>query len=144
MKILENRILNFLLEDISALTQKFDRIANGDQEPLNMEGYRDILHNLFYLESLVVKLQKNKTSGFEYDKLNNLELRSDFENDRIPENAKFEFCGYVGNRPEDFEGDHHEGDTWAIDLLVEAEVESYLYTSLFEYRQDVEELKKLV
>ena len=77
------------------------------------------------------------------DELNNLDLRSDFENDNIGEGYSFQFMGYVGNRPDGCEDEEHEDDTWAIDSYNSdgMQLESYLYNSLFEYQQDVEILK---
>lgn len=81
-----------------------------------------------------------KERPIKYDLLNNLELRSAFEDEEnepmIFTNLKSE--GYVGNRPSNFEGEH-EDDTWAIDLYDEdAEICicSFLYTSQFEYEED--------
>ena len=76
-----------------------------------------------------------------YDELNNLDLRSMFENeDEEPMMfTRLRPCGYVGNRPFDFTGDFHEDDTWAIDQYDEDGeqiYESFLYTSEFEYEQD--------
>jgi len=77
---------------------------------------------------------------FNFDELNNLDLRSMFENTEdepmIFTHLKAE--GYVGNRPLVFEGEH-EDDTWAIDQYDEDKeyvIESFLYTSRFEYEQD--------
>jgi len=75
-----------------------------------------------------------------YDLLNNLELRSKFEDEEI-EPMMFTHLkteGYVGNRPLVFEGEH-EDDTWAIDQYDEDEgqvINSFLYSSYFEYQQD--------
>lgn len=76
-----------------------------------------------------------------YDHINNYELRARFEDE---ENESMMFtnllaCGYVGNRPSDFEGGFHEDDTWAIDQYDEdgeMVYESFLYTSEFEYNED--------
>ena len=87
-------------------------------------------------------IEINFKDKIHYDNLNNLELRSDIENDNIGFSKEyvsaFVFEGYVGNRPSDFEGEHHEDDTWAIDLHQDSDtVESYLYSSKYEYLQDV-------
>ncbi len=78
-----------------------------------------------------------------YDSLNNLDLRSDFENEEdeplICTYLKAE--GYVGNRPKDYDGEFHEDDTWAIDQWDEDKeqvYQSFLYTSEYEYNQDCE------
>lgn len=76
-----------------------------------------------------------------YDDLNNLDLRSDFENEEDEPilNTYLKAEGYVGNRPTDFEDDIHEDDTWAIDQYDEdGEIvyQSFLYTSKYEYEQD--------
>ena len=57
VKIDKERLLNFLMDDISELTQRFDRIVNCDDEPFKKEDYSEILDKLFYLESLIVKIQ---------------------------------------------------------------------------------------
>lgn len=77
----------------------------------------------------------------EYDKINNLDLRSDIENDNII-GCKLKAQGYIGNRPTNFDGEH-EDDTWAIDCFNSDEVcvDSYLYTSEFEYQEDIKILK---
>ena len=80
---------------------------------------------------------------YNYDSLNHLDLRSDFENEE-EEPLIFTYLvasGYVGNRPNDFEGDFHEDDTWAIDQWDEDKevlYQSFLYSSEFEYKQDCE------
>lgn len=81
--------------------------------------------------------------GIEYDKLNSFDLRSDIENNNIFDTI-LRTQGYVGNRPSDCTDEFHEDDTWAIDCFINdgADVTSYLYVSEFEYRQDVELIKK--
>jgi hypothetical protein len=75
-----------------------------------------------------------------YDLLNNLELRSGFEDEEI-EPMMFTHLkaeGYVGNKPFPFEGEH-EDDTWAIDQYDEdgdMVINSFLYVSEFEYLED--------
>lgn len=76
-----------------------------------------------------------------YDEINNLYLRSDFENEEDEPliNTYLKAEGYIGNRPTDFKGEFHEDDTWAIDQYDEdGEIvyQSFLYTSQFEYEQD--------
>ena len=74
-----------------------------------------------------------------YDSLNNLDLRSDFENEK-DEPLIFTYlkaCGYVGNNV----AEEYEDDTWAIDQLEEdgeTVYQSFLYTSEYEYKQDCE------
>tara|TARA_R110000851_G_scaffold196444_3_gene347413 strand:+ start:12864 stop:13421 length:558 start_codon:yes stop_codon:yes gene_type:complete len=77
------------------------------------------------------------------DKVNSLDLRSDIENGNILD-CVLRFSGYVGNRPSDCEDEEHEDDTWAIDVLNEdgEPVESYLYSSEYEYNQDYDLLKE--
>ena len=85
-----------------------------------------------------------KERPLRYDELNNLELRSDFENEEeepiIFTHLKAE--GYVGNNPNYFDlGLEGEDDTWAIDQYDEDGVDlyqSFLYTSEYEYEQDCE------
>jgi hypothetical protein len=77
-----------------------------------------------------------------YDLLNNLELRSKFEDEEI-EPMMFTHLkaeGYVGNRPSDFDEDEiHEDDTWAIEQYDEDGdmlIDYFLYVSEFEYLED--------
>lgn len=73
---------------------------------------------------------------FNFDELNNLDLRSAFED---TENEPIIFThlyadGYIGK----FKGEH-EDDTWAIDQYCEDKEDllgSFLYLSKFEYEQD--------
>ena len=50
--------------------------------------------------------------------------------------------GYVGNRPLLHKEGHHEDDTWAVDVLTEDgnAFTSFLYTSEYEYQEDIKEL----
>ncbi len=81
-----------------------------------------------------------KERPINYDDINNLDLRSAFEDE---ENEPMIFtclkpCGYVGNRPTECD-DLHEDDTWAIDQYDEdGEIlyQSFLYTSESEYNED--------
>lgn len=87
-------------------------------------------------------IEINFKDKIHYDNLNNLDLRSDIENDNIGFSKEYvsalSFEGYVGNRPKDCMEEHHEDDTWAIDLHQDNDtVESYLYSSKYEYLQDV-------
>ena len=74
-----------------------------------------------------------------YDSLNNLALRSNFENEE-DEPLIFTYLkasGYVGNNI----GETNEDDTWAIDQWDEDKevvYQSFLYTSEYEYKQDCE------
>lgn len=79
------------------------------------------------------------------DKINSLDLRSDLENDNIAGHI-LQTEGYVGNRPSDCTDEFHEDDTWAIDLYDQDgnEITSYLYTSKYEYLEDVYLLKQYV
>lgn len=73
----------------------------------------------------------------EHDRINNLELRSDLENDNIKSTDRFIARGFIGNKIS-------KDDNWAIDVETEDGdlFESYyLYTSEFEYRQDLKTLK---
>lgn len=76
-----------------------------------------------------------------YDHLNNLYLRSMFENEEEEPLifTRLKPCGYVGNRPLDCNDEFHEDDTWAIDQYDEdgeTVYESFLYSSQFEYYED--------
>jgi hypothetical protein len=77
-----------------------------------------------------------------YDELNNLDLRSCFENEEEEPivNTYLKAEGYVGNNPEYFDlGYEGENDLWVIDQYDEDGEEfyqSFLYTSQFEYKQD--------
>jgi hypothetical protein len=79
---------------------------------------------------------------YNYDELNNLDLRSDFENEEDEPiiNTYLKAEGYVGNNPEYFDlGLEAEDNTWAIDQWDEDEevvYQSFLYTSQYEYEQD--------
>ena len=91
-----------------------------------------------------IKVDKLFMRGIAYDSLNSLDLRSDIENNNIFD-AILRTSGYVGNRPSDLKDDEeHEDDTWAIDALTEDGmcVTAYLYTSEYEYEQDVDLLKE--
>lgn len=91
--------------------------------------------------SIEVNVDSVFLEGIEHDKLNSLDLRSDIENNNI-DGAVLVSAGYIGNRPEIFEGDHPD-DTWAIDLYVNDNTErAYLYVSEFEYEQDLAMIKK--
>lgn len=75
-----------------------------------------------------------------YDKINNLDLRSAFEDEENEPiiSTNLVAVGYVGNRPSDFVGEH-EDDTWAIDQYDEdgeTIYQSFLYTSEYEYNED--------
>jgi len=74
--------------------------------------------------------------------VNNQKLYWDLVQGRIGE-CKLVPCGYVGNRTETYEGQFHPDDSWAIDLSTEEGmiVDSYLYTSEYEYKQDLKALK---
>lgn len=78
------------------------------------------------------------TENPDVNEIENLDLRSAFEaNNVVGTNLKP--CGYVGNRPADFIGEEHEDDTWAIDQYddeCENVIESFLYTSVYEYLKD--------
>lgn len=89
-----------------------------------------------------VQIDQVFMSEIKSDKLNSLDLRSDIENNNIY-GTVLRSEGYVGNRPTNFEGEH-EDDTWAIDCITEEglAVVSYIYTSEYEYNQDVELLKE--
>ena len=73
-----------------------------------------------------------------YGNIYNSYLRDDIENANIYD-TKLIPQGYIGNRPNDFKGDFHEDDTWAIDCFTNdgIEVTTYLYSSEFEYDNDV-------
>jgi hypothetical protein len=90
-----------------------------------------------------VLVDKVFMKGIEYDKINSLDLRSDIENNNIFA-CVLRAEGYVGNRPADCEDEFHEDDTWAIDCLTEdgMVVGSYLYSSEFEYDEDIKLLKE--
>lgn len=81
----------------------------------------------------------------DYDRINNLSLRSAFE-DTESEPMFFTHLkaeGYVGNNLKGGQGD----DTWAIDQYCEdgeVFIESYLYASEQEYREDCEILQLVV
>ena len=85
-----------------------------------------------------IKVNKKFINNVQQDKLNNLDLRSDIENNNIYDTV-LKSQGYVGNRPSDFEGENHEDDTWAIDCFTKDGfvVDSYLYTSEYEYNEDL-------
>ena len=85
----------------------------------------------------VIYITESFLDNISYGNINNLDLRSDIENANIY-GTKLVPQGYVGNRPTDFIGEH-EDDTWAIDCYTSdgMEVESYLYTSEFEYNEDI-------
>lgn len=89
----------------------------------------------------MIHTTKNFFDNVNANLINNLDLRSDIENENIF-GCNLYPQGYVGNRPSDFKGDFHEDDTWAIDCYTEdgMEVESYLYSSEFEYKEDLESL----
>lgn len=72
----------------------------------------------------------------EHDRINHLELRSDFENENVGTTDRFIARGFIGNKIS-------KDDTWAIDLETTdgMVVDSYLYTSEFEYKQDLKTLK---
>ena len=86
-----------------------------------------------------IHVTKKFMGNVQYDHLNNLDLRSDLENNNIFA-TKLVGQGYVGNRPSNFEGSFHEDDTWAIDCHINdgSEVENYLYISEHEYNEDIE------
>lgn len=76
-----------------------------------------------------------------YDEINNLYLRSDFEDEECEPAlwAYYKACGYVGNRPSDCTDKFHEDDTWAIDRYDEDGTDvmvSYIYSSESEYLED--------
>ena len=94
------------------------------------------------IEIQELKVTKKSLANIKVDHLNSLDLRSDLEGNRINK-CTLKFEGYVGNRPTDFEGEYHEDDTWAIDVEYKGNViESYLYTSEYEYEQDIKTLTK--
>ena len=88
-----------------------------------------------------VKVDKVFLNGVLSDEINSLDLRTDLENDNIS-NCILIPQGYVGNRPSTFIGEH-EDDSWAIDVMGEEGecFTSYLYTSEFEYKEDVKLIK---
>jgi len=92
--------------------------------------------------SIEVHVDSVFLEGIEHDKLNSLDLRSDIENNNIFDTI-LKSSGYVGNRPEIFEGDHPD-DTWAIDCYTAdgQEVTAYLYVSEYEYEQDLALIKE--
>lgn len=93
--------------------------------------------------SVEINVDETFMAQIEHDKLNSLDLRSDIENNNIFGGILVS-SGYVGNRPEIFNGNHPD-DTWAIDLYVNDTTESaYLYTSEFEYNEDLEMLKQFI
>lgn len=95
-----------------------------------------------------IDLTNELINNLNLNHINNLDLRSDLENDNLIGVRLVRLIpqGYVGNRPSDFTGKHHEDDTWAIDCFDEdgMEVESYLYTSESEYNEDVKLLKEAI
>ena len=86
----------------------------------------------------MIKIDKKLASNIEIDAINNLNLRSDLENNNIYLTTLIP-QGYVGNRPNGYKEDFHEDDTWAIDCFKNSDVvvESYLYSSKYEYKQDL-------
>lgn len=95
--------------------------------------------------NIEVLVNKAFMKGIDYNSINSLNLRSDIENNNIYA-CILKTQGYVGNRPSECTDEFHEDDTWAIDVCTEdgLEVESYLYSSEFEYDQDVELLRPFI
>lgn len=66
------------------------------------------------------------------EEIEHLDLRSDIENDNLCPGFDLIFAGEVGN-------DQSMDLTWAIDVANDiGEIESYLYTSEYEYNRDVD------
>lgn len=88
---------------------------------------------------MTIHINKNTLAKIKIVNLNHFDLRGDLENNNIYD-TKLVAQGYVGNRPNYFEGDFHEDDTWAIDCYTSdgMEVTSYLYVSEKEYKEDLE------
>lgn len=82
-----------------------------------------------------MRVDKHTTRLIEIDRINHLNLRSDFENNNIY-NCLLIPKGFVGN-PES------KDNTWAIDCETKNGqiVDSYLYASESEYLNDVKLLK---
>ena len=73
------------------------------------------------------------------------DLKQFLSNDRFQGEGIVLRCeGYIGNRPLLHKEGHHEDDTWAIDVLGENAnpLASFLYTSEYEYQEDIKELAK--
>lgn len=87
-------------------------------------------------------VNKDNIKSFKTNLLNNPNLRSDLKNNNIYDTYLVP-QGYVGNRPSDFKEEYHEDDTWAIDAVTEDNltVDSYLYVSEHEYKEDLKTLK---
>lgn len=87
-------------------------------------------------------LNEHTIPRIEFNNINCFDLRSDLENSYIYDTYLVP-KGYVGNAPVEIMGEEHEDDTWAIDLETTdgMVVDSYLYTSEFEYEQDLKTLK---
>lgn len=98
--------------------------------------------NMFEVQN---EIYVDDISAESIDKINSLDLRSDLENDNIVGHI-LQTEGYVGNRPSDCKDEHHEDDTWTIDLYDQDGnvITSYLYTSKYEYLEDVYLLKQYV
>ena len=89
-------------------------------------------------------VDKNFMKSIKFDKLFSATLRSDIKNNNIY-GCYLKTQGYVGNRPSDCNDEFHEDDTWAIDVITSDElvVDSYLYSSEYEYNEDVKLIKHI-
>ncbi len=88
-----------------------------------------------------VTVDRDFIKTVDFNKVNSLDLRSDLENNNIY-GCDLVAEGYIGNRPSDFVGEH-EDDTWAIEVGIGEDDGgdiSYLYTSEYEYNQDLKTL----
>ena len=113
-------------------------LLESDEEA--KELFKSLTHSR--LESLEIEISVDDIHNSVIDKINSLDLRSDLENGNI-KGCILKCEGYVGNRPSDCEDEEHEDDTWAIDLIENDSIEKgYLYSSKYEYEEDVKLLKE--
>lgn len=128
------------------LDELFDDIKLPEGKTQSFIDYREQIYNK-YAPHIAEEVEEEFETDFMFfkyiqqDAINHLDLRTDIENLNIV-NCRLKVVGYVGNRPANVLGSGHEGDKWAIECISEvgAETTSYIYTSKFEYNEDLKTL----